>query len=62
MYTNPRNASNRFQKNVSSRTKDINNLVDRRTHAQMDARTHMSKCRSVPPMVGQLKKTGGPKS
>ena len=39
VYKRPRNASKRFQKDISSRTKDINQFSQGTTHAHTDGRT-----------------------
>ena len=55
---NPRNVSKRFQKDISSRTKDIKQFSQLITHAHMDAHTDARTSVNLeltPPEVGQLK-------
>ena len=57
-YKHPRNVSKRFQKDISSRTKDIKQfsqlITHTHTHGRTDARTSVN-LELAPPEVGQLK-------
>ena len=53
VYKHPRNVSKRFQKDISSRTKDIKQFSQLITHGRTDARTSVN-LELAPPEVGQL--------
>ena len=58
VYKHPRNVTKKFQKDISSRTKDIKQFsqltTDRHTHTQTHTRTSVN-LELTPPEVGQLK-------
>merc|ERR1711954_465142 len=58
VYKHPRNVSKRFQKDSSSRTKDIKQFSQLLTHTQTDRQTDTRTSVNLeltPPEVGQLK-------
>ena len=56
MYKHHRNVSRRFQKDISSRTKDIKRSSQLMTHTHMDRQTHKCKSRADPTRDGLANK------